>query len=203
MATMQLDLTVSGLMSAALHTVRNPREGATAVMNAGYPTPILWMMLAAVVAVSIVLGQGSLLMTAGLPEGLPGLYLGNPLLMWMVQIGLLVVMVYAVHHVGRMMGGIGAFEDALALIVWLQFMMACVQVLQTLALFLAPPVADLVGIVALILFLWLLTHFVAVLHGFQSLGLVFVMILMTAFGITFVLSLILAMVGIGVGETNV
>lgn len=197
------DFTLRGVLSAALTTVRDPKGGATDVLQARLPLDALWTLLVAVVAVSVVLGQGSLMLANGELMG-ANAYLANPMLMWAIQLGLLVVMVYAIHHIGRAMGGGGAFEGALAMVVWLQVVMACVQVLQTLALFLAPPLSDILGIVGLVLFLWLLTNFVAVLHGFESLGLVFVMILMSAFGITFILSLILAMVGLGVpGDGNV
>ena len=46
------------------------------------------------------------------------------------------------------------------------------------------------------MFLWLLTNFVAVLHGFRSLGMVFVMIVVSAFAVTFVLSIVMSILGI-------
>ncbi|QIE41871.1 YIP1 family protein [Rhodobacteraceae bacterium SC52] len=198
-----LDFTPRGLLAAALATLRRPRDGVARVLNAQLPTAILWTMLAAVVAASVALGQGTLILaTGGAALGNP--YLANPLVMFLIQIGLLVVMVYAIHFIGRLMGGQGVFEDTLALVVWLQFVMACLQVVQTIALFVLPPVADVIGIVGLVVFIWLLTHFIATVHGFKSLGLVFGMILVSAFGITFAMSLILTMMGVvAPGDFNV
>lgn len=203
MTTEPLDFTPRGLLTAALATLRSPRTAAARVMNAGLPAHILWTMLAAVVAASVALGQGTLILaTGGAALGNP--YLANPLVMFLIQIALLVVMVYAIHFVGRLMGGQGVYENTLAVVVWLQFVMACLQVVQTFALFVLPPVADIIGIVGLVIFIWLLTHFVAAVHGFKSLGLVFGMILVSAFGITFAMSLVLTMLGVvAPGDFNV
>jgi hypothetical protein len=203
MTTQNLDFTPRGLVAAAIATLRNPRGMATAVIRAELPASVLWTMLVAVVAVSVVMGQGSLILATG-GAALANPYLANPMVMWGIQLALLVVMVYAIHFIGRAMGGMGVFEDTLALVVWLQFVMACLQVLQTAALFLVPPVADVIGIVGLVVFLWLLTQFIAVAHKFKSLGMVFVMIIVSAFGITFLLSLVLAMLGLAnPGDFNV
>jgi hypothetical protein len=63
-------------------------------------------------------------------------------------------------------------------------------------------VAPLAGIIGhrwgSLLFLWLLTNFTAVLHGFSSLFMVFLMILVSGFGIAFGLSLILTLIGVTV-----
>jgi hypothetical protein len=198
-----LEFTLRALVAAAVQTIRNPREGAERVIRTGLPVPVLWTMLAAVVSASVVMGQGTLIVTTQ-GGALANPYLANPLVMCAIQLGLLVVMVYAIHTIGGWMGGQGAFEDSLALVVWLQFVMACLQVVQTAALFVLPPVADVIGLVGLVLFLWLLTHFIAAAHGFRSLGMVFVMILVSAFGITFVMSLVLALFGIASpGDFNV
>jgi hypothetical protein len=203
MTTYPLDFSPRALLSAAIDSVRNPKAGVARLVATDLPTPVLWTALVAVVAVSVVMGQGALLLVAGgAPSG--NAYLANPLVMWVIQLALLVVMVYAIHFVGQWMGGLGAFEDSLAIVVWLQFIMACLQVLQTVMIVFAPPIADVIGIVGLGLFLWLLTAFVAAVHGFASLGMVFVMILVSAFGITFVMSLILSVLGIATpGDFNV
>ena len=96
------------------------------------------------------------------------------------------------------MGGTGSFEEAVLLMAWLQFIMICVQAVQAVALLVLPPLAGLIGIAGLFLFLWLLTNFVAVLHGFSSLIKVFLMILASAFGIAFGLSILLMLIGVTV-----
>ena len=116
--------------------------------------------------------------------------------MGLVQGALLFLMAHAVTLVGRMFGGTGRFDEALALIVWLQFIFLCVQILQLVAVLVIPPMAGLITMLAVGLFFWLLVNFIATLHGFTSLGMVFVMTILSGFTILFVLSLILTLLGV-------
>ncbi|MEM1363314.1 MAG: Yip1 family protein [Pseudomonadota bacterium] len=197
MAVEQIEFTLRDLLSRAIETVRNPQDGARLVIGQNIPMPILWQMMFAVVALSVVLGQGLMIFLAE-PTSLAGPLVWNPMLMAGVQVAVLMISVYAVHWIGHAMGGTGTFEDALALMIWLQFIMICLQIVQLAAMMLAQGLADIIGLAGVVLFLWLLTNFVAVLHGFRSLGLVFVMILGSLLGIIFVLSLVLSILGFAV-----
>jgi hypothetical protein len=194
-----MTLTLNGLVAMAWRTVRNAREGATEVLSLGVPREALWPALALVVTLSILLAQIASLLTTGNPGAMMPV---GPLAMSFVQLLLLVVMVFAIYWIGRSMGGTGSFEETILLVAWLQFIMVCLQVVQTVALLLLPFVAGIIGLLALGLFLWLLTNFVAVLHGFASLLQVFVMILVSAFGIAFGLSIILTMIGVTMPAVN-
>jgi len=203
MAFEQMQFTLRDLVAHAIRTLRNPREGARLVMAQNFPASLLWQMLAVVVALSVVLGQGAMLLLVD-PAEFAGSLLFRPALMAGLQLGVLVATVFAIHVIGRRMGGVGRFEDALALMVWLQFIMICLQVVQVVLMLVAPPLADMLGLVGFVLFLWLLTSFIAQMHGFQSLVMVFVMILISAMGLVIALSVVLSMFGItGVGELNV
>jgi cysteine desulfurase/selenocysteine lyase len=101
-----------------------------------------------------------------------------------------------VHRIGVFFGGTGSFEESALLVIWLQFILICVQVIQIATLFVLPPLAGLITIIAIALYLWLLVNFIAVLHGFTSLGMVFVTTLLSAFALLFVFSLILAVLGL-------
>lgn len=194
MTTDKLPYSLGWIAAEAVETVRDPRGAAGRMLALNLPGGVLWQALALVVCVSVVLGQGTVLLAVS-PGDMAGPTI-SPLGLAMVQFALLAIMAVAVHAIGRSMGGQGDFAGALTLITWLQVVMVCLQVLQAAAFLLLPPLAMLLGWAGLILFLWLLTNFVAVLHGFQSLGLVFVMILMSAFAIAFVLTLVLAVFGV-------
>lgn len=194
-----MTLTLNGLIAMAWRTVRNAREGATEVLSLGVPREALWPALALVVTLSILLAQIASLLTTGNPGAMMPV---GPIAMGFVQLLLLVVMVFAIYWIGRSMGGTGSFEETILLVAWLQFIMVCLQVVQTVALLLLPFVAGIIGLLALGLFLWLLTNFVAVLHGFASFLQVFVMILVSAFGIAFGLSIILTIIGVTVPAVN-
>jgi hypothetical protein len=62
----------------------------------------------------------------------------------------------------------------------------------------APMLAGLLGLASIVLFFWLLTHFVALIHGFKSLPSVFIIIIAAIFGVIFGLSLLLALISLSV-----
>ncbi|NKX46084.1 Yip1 family protein [Roseicyclus persicicus] len=195
-------LSLGNLLRMARDTVSNPREGAETVLALGLPRQALWLAFALVIVLSMILGD-LLYMLADLPadEALTGPLGASPVVMGLLQAGFLYLMAHAMARIGQAFGGTGRFEEALALVIWLQFIFLCVQVVQLVAVLVVPPVAGLITLLAMGLFLWLLVNFVATLHGFTSLGMVFVMTLLSAFAILFLLSLVLTMLGLTFGTT--
>lgn len=172
-------------------TLSQPRAAARRVLALNLPMQSRWQALALVIVLSVLFGQVSIALMGGAGAG----FMASPLLSGVVQGGLLLATVFAVHFVGRAFGGRGSFADALVLTAWLQFIMVVVQVLQLLTMVVLPPFAPLLGIIGMVLFLWLLTNFVAELHGFASHGKVFAAILATGFALAFVASLVLVPMG--------
>ncbi|TCP40854.1 Yip1-like protein [Rhodovulum marinum] len=187
------------LIALARETLSNPRGGARAVLSLGLPEGVLWQMLVAIVSISVLLTQlGEYLVPAPM-DPLTPVFRANPLLTAVVQGGLLVVTVYAIHVIGRRFGGRGDFAGALALTVWLQALMVGLQVVQTLFLVALPPVAGLVGLFGIGLFFWLLSHFVAELHGFFSAIKTFAAIIASMVAIILGMSLFMSILGITFG----
>lgn len=190
--------TLPDLMRLAFETVRAPRDGARRVLDVALPREARWQALAAIVIVSVLLSQVTGLLAPGGTDILMSAMLANPVASAVIQLGLMVVMVFSVYWIGRAMGGQGSFDGTILLMAWMQFIMVMLQVAQTLSLILVPPLAGLIGILGLGLFFWLLTNFVAELHGFGSLVQVFLMIILSIIGIAFVLSVVLSIIGIAV-----
>ena len=193
-------LSLGPLLRLARDTVANPREGAETILSLGLPRQALWLAFALVIVLSMMLGD-ILYILADIPQDGPltGPIYSAPVVMGLLQAAFLVLMTHAMTYIGRFFGGTGQFEEALALVVWLQFIFICVQVVQLVAVLIVPPVAGLISILAMGLFFWLLINFIATLHGFASLGKVFGMTLLSAFAILFTLSLVLTMLGITFG----
>lgn len=192
-------MNLSQLLRMARDTVANPREGAAQILGLGLPRAALWLSFALVMVLSTLLGEVVMLLMgtpADLPPGTPSV---SPLTMGLLQGALLLIIAHAMAHIGRFFGGTGSFPGALALVVWMQFIFLVVQVIQILAMMIVPPVAGLILILAFGLFFWLLVNFTAELHGFTSLGSVFVMTILSAFAILFGLSLVLVILGVGMG----
>ncbi|MEL6207705.1 MAG: Yip1 family protein [Pseudomonadota bacterium] len=180
-------------------TFADPPGAARRLLGLHLPTDTLWQALLLVAVLSALAVQVPALMMIDQTDEaaeLPPILMASPLVMGLIQVGVLVIMVFAVHWVGRAFGGTGAFEGALTLVTWLQFVLIVLQILQSVLGLFAPLVAGLLFLASLGIFFWLLTHFVMVLHGFPSAGMVFVGIIVSMLGMMFGLSVLLSILGV-------
>ncbi|WP_103333478.1 Yip1 family protein [Pseudotabrizicola formosa] len=186
-----MDLSLSSLLSLARFTVQNPREGARMVMGANLPIAARWVALALMAVISAILAHLAFaLMPAEVRSAMDGA-MSSPLTSAIMQGALMLTAVFVMHAVGRWRGGKGRFEDALILMIWLQFILLILQVVQIVIQVILPPASVLVGYVSIGIFLWLLSNFVAELHGFSSVLMTFLGVVVTLFAIGFVLALLL------------
>jgi len=191
-----MDMSLKGLVQAAVDTIRDPRGGARKIMALSIPRRQRWEILALIVVLSAVLAQLSFLLAGSTGASLAGPFPSSSFTLGLVQAVLLLTMVYAIHFIGRRVGGSGALDDSILLVAWLQFIMICLQVLQTAMLFVVPAISMMIGVVGLVLFFWLLTNFISELHGFKSLTAIFVGITLSMLAFAIALSILLGMFGI-------
>lgn len=191
-----MNMTLKDLIGSAVETIRAPKQGARQVMALNIPRRQRWEMLLLIVVISIILAEITL-MLGGDSEGavFGGPALSSPIVLGAVQLFFLVVMVNAIFLIGRRAGGHGSLDDAILLVTWLQFILICIQVAQTVIFLVVPAFAAMIGLASVVLFFWLLTNFVAEMHGFNSLGGVFTAILATLIGFAVVMSVILTVFG--------
>jgi hypothetical protein len=110
------------------------------------------------------------------------------------MVGLMVA--FGAHRIGQLFGGKGSFDQALTLVIWAQFILLVLSVVQILVLLVLPPLSDIITMLALALFFWLMVNFVTELHGFTSPGLVFVGILFSLMGLAILLSILFSAMGL-------
>lgn len=189
-------LSLSVLLPMAWATIRKPRPMVRYLIDLRLPAGVLWLMLMAVATLSVLIGQVSAILLVPEADLVDQVFLVNPLLMASIQWGAAALTVLAMHHVGTVMGGRGALEDSIAALAWLQFVMLCARVALILLLAVAPPGGQLASPLIFILLMWLFTNFVAEVHGFDNLALVFVMILVTAFAMAFALTIVASILGL-------
>ena len=182
--------TVSALVRL---TLTRPREAAQRLLALNVPDDARWLGFVIVVVLSVILGQGALVLMGDAEMS------GSLLFMAMLQTSILLGIVVAVQGVGRLFGGKGTFPDTLMLMAWLQFVMLVFQVLQTLSIVIAPPLFSLIAIASVVIFMWLLTQFILVLHGFTSALKVFVSIIFTLFGMSMLFAMVAGMFGLAPG----
>jgi hypothetical protein len=189
-----MDLTLPNILALVRLTVQAPRQGARRIMALDLPINGRWLALILVAAGSAI---GTHLSIALMPPEQREIMLtliASPVRTALLQAGIWAVIAAAIAAGGRMRGGTGTFPDALILMVWLQFILLCVQMVQVLAGIVLPLAADLIGLAGLGLLLWLLTNFVAELHGFRSLIAVFAGVVAGAFAFLFAAAVLLTLV---------
>ncbi|MGB5558633.1 MAG: YIP1 family protein [Paracoccaceae bacterium] len=192
-----MDLSLNGLTQAAIHTVKDPKAGARMVLSLDLTRRQRWDMLLLTVVFSAILAKLSVLMSGG--EGSDvGVFAASPFTLGFVQLILMLFAVFAVHFVGRRLGGTGDFDGAIIIVAWLQFVMICLQLVQLALLLISPFLAFLVGVAGLVLFFWMLTQFIMELHGFKSATAVFLGIFLGLFAFAIVLSILIGMSGVEV-----
>lgn len=204
-----MSLSLADLMRESLV---DPRAATRRITALALPAPVLWQALIAIIALTVLLEQATFWMGGAGGTTLPDpasltpqeqqvleltrLYAENPLGMAFVQGAFAVVAVYAIFFVGRMFGGTGGFEDALAMVAWFQTILLALQLAQALTGLILPPLSGIIALITLVLFFYLLTMFVAELHSFESPGMVFVMIVATMIAMAFTITLFLTLFGI-------
>ena len=185
---------LNAVLSFAVYTLRNPRGAAQELLRMGLPAQAAWAALALVCVLSTVLVHLSVGLLPVQDQAELAVSLGNPLGTLVMSGSALLILVFAVHLIGRAFGGGGTLDGAVLLVAWLQAIFLMLQLVQILFMIILPLVADVIGTFGLALFLWLLAPFVTVLHGFQSVWKVLFGIVGSAFAIALALSILIVLV---------
>lgn len=186
-----MQITMSGLTRAISATLRDPRGGARAVLALRLTAATGWSALLLMAVLSTLLTSLSLALAPPQARTEMGAFFANPLQVAVMQMVVLALGAMLVARVGNWFGGTGDLAGALAVMAWLEVILIALQAVQVLLALLAPPLAEALGLAGAVLFLWLLSHFVAELHGFGSALKVLGGILLTGFCVSLVLSALL------------
>ena len=186
-----MDWNLPNLLSALRYSLQSPRDAIRQVIDSEPPMTARWIALLLVAIASTFL---TLLSFSLVPsdELLPALVrsMGSPLSLAAIHLVVLFVSVHLLFRIGRFRNGRGSFADCLTVLIWFQIIMLAVQAVQLALQVLLPPFAPAAYFAGLALFFWLLTNFVAELHGFASLS-------KTFFGILVALAVLILLLGFG------
>jgi hypothetical protein len=182
------------LVGLAQLTLQDPFQAARTLLDEGVPlrartAGLLLVAILSALLASIQLGAGR-----GQLDPFSAFMLASPIRAAVFQWAFLALSVLLIHRVGRAFGGRGSFADALLIVVWLQVIMLGFQVVQMMAAPVLPQLAGLIGLISFVVYFWLLTHFIAALHGFASRGLVFLGMVLTALAAGFLLGVLMILV---------
>lgn len=186
-----MDVTIGGLVALLKLTFQAPRRAAAQLIQLGMPDSARWAALVLMAVASAIVMHAVAVMAPSVgPEGevtaLPGPFF------WagMVGFGMGMTALLA-YGVGRWRGGRGTLPDAVLLVAWLQVVQLALVFVQMLLLVLVPPLASVLELASVVIFLWLLTNFVAELHGFRSVGMVLAGVLATFVVMVLVMTVVL------------
>lgn len=179
------------LVNLAQLTLQDPGQAARVLLAEGVPMRartgglLLVAVLSALMA-SLQVGTGR----ADL-DPFSAFMLASPFRAALFQWGFLGLSVLLMHRVGRAFGGRGNLADALLVVVWLQIIMLGFQTLQLVVSPILPPLAGVIGLVSFVVYFWLMSWFIAELHGFASRGRVFLGIILTGLAAGLVLAVLM------------
>jgi len=175
-------------------TLRDPRGALRALQAEQVPLAARSAGLLLMAVLSTILLQLGFALAPPGPDPVAGFLSQSPFQTAVVQWLVLLFSAALIYRVGRAFGGTGSVGDAILVVVWLQLIMLGVQLAQLLAFILIPPFGGLLGLAGFCLFLWLSVNFIAELHGFRSLGLVFLGLILTTFAAIFAVAVVLSLV---------
>ena len=169
-------MTLGRILALLRQTAVDPREGAEAALALGWPREALFLALAALIALSTCLTVALSLIAPPpelqLPEDAAGAgAMAGPMMPIFVAafaFALTAIYAWALALAGRVIGGTGEFDEALALVVLLQALGLAAQVVQVVVTLVLPVLAGLYFIGIALWFFWLSIVFTDVLHGFRS-----------------------------------
>ncbi len=190
------------LFGMALQSIAEPRKIAGELFAIGLPRPVLWQMLALMLVIGAAIGVASSILFPVAPE-LQSSIFAQPLTVALLEGAVAVISVFMIYVIGQRLGGTGTFEAAQMTIIWLNFVLLIIQAgVFVLSLF-APGLAAMLWVAGGVAGFRILSCFVAEAHGFVSAARVFWAILLISFVLVAILSVFLALFGVGaesVGE---
>ncbi|HLQ17549.1 MAG TPA: Yip1 family protein [Tabrizicola sp.] len=172
-------------------TLQDPKQAARVLLAERVPLKarsagLLLMAILSALLASIQVGAAQDQL-----DPLSAFMLASPVRAAVFQWGFLALSVLLIHRVGRAFGGRGNFADALLIVVWLQLVMLGFQVLQFIVSPLLPGLGGTIALISFVIYIWLMTIFIAELHGFASRGLVLLGMVLTALAAGFVIGLLM------------
>jgi hypothetical protein len=181
--------------SLLLRTLRDPQEAARRLLALDIPAEARWIAVLLVAVLAVISLDIALWMV---PEAEPSIFsmLANPWLGMPLQVFSILTLAAVMTGAGRPLGGRGAYADALTLVVWIEFVMVVAQAVQIASMLVLPPLSLLVSITSLVLFIWLMVHFTAVLHGLTNLGQVVLALIVGFVAVVVLAAVVLAVLGI-------
>jgi hypothetical protein len=179
-----------------IDSLTRPRAAARRLLSLDLEPAPLVQAAVAITCAGLVLGWVAMTLSGGAVDPVSAAVLQAPLLGALAQFAVMGLVILLTFRIGRMFGGRGGFWGAAAVVVWLNAVTLLIQVVQIVALAVAPPFAGLIAIATLVWLLWAYASFVTELHDFSSPLMVLGVAILTVIVLIFALTLLAAMLGL-------
>ncbi|KJZ20236.1 YIP1 family protein [Loktanella sp. S4079] len=189
-----MKLSLQNWLHAVGATLNDPAQTASQVLSYQFSRRTL-IQAAAFLAILNVLVMAAVSIIRPLPAE-AALIQVTPISLGIVIFGSIVVLALSLAQSGQVLGGIGQFDQALMVVIWLQAVGLTFDVAQVLLMAISPTLAGLFGMIALAILIWCLVHFVKTLHGFQSTGRAVGTVGLALIGTIFAVVIMMALLGI-------
>jgi hypothetical protein len=183
-------MTFGDLTALLRLTLADPSAGARTILGMGIPREHHWTLFLLAIVLSGAIYQATALVLPPSEEGSPALPSGFTAVA--VVGGTILLLSAAINWIGRLAGGTGTLEDVILLVVWFQFVQVAFALVELVVMLVAPFLGSVLFLAFAAYAVWVLTNFIAVVHGFQSLGRVFLGMVLALFALSFLVSLLLA-----------
>jgi hypothetical protein len=181
------------LRRLAVLTVTDPAQAARIVLAMGLPPAVLWSGLVLSAALNAILFALSDMMIQA-PQVFPAL-LHQPLVYFAIVLLGLVAFIMALSLAGRVLGGRGGFDTLLPVMVWFQILRVAVQAVSLLLVLMLPFLSLLFIMVAAIVGIYVMLHFLTEALRLGSLGRAAAAMILASMVVIVAASVLIALVG--------
>ncbi|ASM72374.1 MULTISPECIES: YIP1 family protein [Roseobacteraceae] len=186
------DLDWGGLAALSLRT---PRAAAAVLINWQLPRSVIWTALVLVSCCNAILaGLSEVLFPS--PIEMPAIVM-NPLMLFILLAGGLIVSCHALLWGGKIIGGQGKLEDIAVVLTWLQALRAVAQAIVLVLAFVSPALAGMFAMAVMFIGLWVMANFVAQALLFNSAWKAFGLMVGLMMAFMFAIVIVLMVTGLG------
>lgn len=192
---MQID-GLRDLIQLAIKTLREPKRCLRIVLDIVITMPELMQATALVVLLSMILPIISLMLQPIEVQQAMSAFSSNPIPIFILQVFIILGSAGLITTFGKMFQGYGTFKETLTAMVWLQFVLLGVQILQLLVSIIAPGFNAAFFLGSVLMMIYLTISFIMEIHGFNNLAAVTISFFGCFFALIIALSILLALFGI-------
>ena len=182
-----------------LQSFTEPRKVAEYLISLDIDRRSLWLLLGLVSILSALVLSAVAAVTPA-PEGVQTVSLSP----WMAAVFVgfvMLAMVFALHYIGRWLGGTGSLDSTILLISWHQGITVAFQLLQLVLVLISPLLGSFANFAGIVFLFYILLQFIDVLHGYKSLWKSFGAFALSIVAMVIALSLLLPILGLPIAGT--